>query len=86
MEDRRSPGCGRFGCDCPYCNSDNYDRYISDHLRQMLDEINFTLPEPVDINHDRIKGNEELYYKVINRKVLAMITQSEGTVESMNET
>lgn len=86
MADRVSPGCGRFGCDCPYCNGDNYDRYISDHLRQMLDEINFTLSEPVDINHDRIKGDEELYYKVINRKVLAMLTRPEEIGMPMNET
>ena len=29
MAQRISPGCGRIGCDCPYCNGDNYDRYIS---------------------------------------------------------
>ena len=60
-------GCGQVGCVCTYCNNDNYDRYISDHLRQMLDEINSVLPEPVLSDHDQIKGDEELFYKVIMR-------------------
>ncbi len=73
MAQRVSPGCGRIGCDCPYCNGDNYDRYISDHLREMLDGLNFTLSEPININDDQIKGDEELYYHIIQTKVLALL-------------
>ena len=73
MGDRISPGCGRVGCDCPYCNGDNYDRYISDHLREMLDGLNITLSEPININDDQIKGDEELYYHIIQTKVLALL-------------
>lgn len=60
-------GCGESGCECLYCNGDNYDRYMSDHLSQMLNEINSVLPVPVRMDHDQIKGDEELYYKVIMR-------------------
>ena len=73
MAQRISPGCGRIGCDCPYCNGDNYDRYISDHLREMLDGLNFILSEPININDDQIKGDEELYYHIIQTKVLALL-------------
>ena len=38
-------GCGRPGCTCEYCNGDNYDRYIGDHLRNILDELNTVLSE-----------------------------------------
>ena len=58
-------GCGRLGCTCEYCNGDNYDRYISDHLRNILDELNTYLHSPVSIDDDKIKGNEEIYYSVI---------------------
>ena len=58
-------GCGRHGCTCEYCNGDNYDRYIGDHLRNILDELNTYLHSPVSIDDDKIKGNEEIYYSVI---------------------
>ena len=85
MAQRISPGCGRFGCDCPYCNGDNYDRYISDHLREMLDGLNFTLSEPININDDQIKGDEELYYNIIQTKVLALLNMPNNQLDP-NET
>ena len=85
MAQRISPGCGRFGCDCHYCNGDNYDRYISDHLREMLDGLNFTLSEPININDDQIKGDEELYYNIIQTKVLALLNMPNNQLDP-NET
>ena len=60
-------GCGMVNCNCPYCNNDNYDRYIADHCSSMLDCINQTLREPVNINTPAINGDRERYYKVIMR-------------------
>ena len=85
MAQRISPGCGRIGCNCPYCNGDNYDRYISDHLREMLDGLNFTLSEPININDDQIKGDEELYYNIIQTKVLALLNMPNNQLDP-NET
>ena len=85
MAQRVSPGCGRIGCDCPYCNGDNYDRYISDHLREMLDGLNFTLSEPININDDQIKGDEELYYHIIQTKVLVLLNMPNNQLDP-NET
>ena len=85
MAQRISPGCGRIGCDCPYCNGDNYDRYISDHLREMLDGLNFTLSEPININDDQIKGDEELYYHIIQTKVLVLLNMPNNQLDP-NET
>ena len=85
MAQRISPGCGRIGCNCPYCNGDNYDRYISDHLREMLDGLNFTLSEPININDDQIKGDEELYYHIIQTKVLVLLNMPNNQLDP-NET
>tara|TARA_B100001248_G_C27033888_1_gene297672 strand:- start:37 stop:294 length:258 start_codon:yes stop_codon:yes gene_type:complete len=85
MAQRISPGCGRTGCDCPYCNGDNYDRYISDHLREMLDGLNFSLPNPININDDKIKGDEELYYHIIQSKVLESLNMPNNPL-LLNET
>lgn len=88
MAQRISPGCGRIGCDCPYCNGDNYDRYISDHLREMLDGLNFSLPNPININDDRIKGDEELYYHIIQDMILESLTghNNHNNILDSNET
>lgn len=88
MSVRISPGCGRIGCDCPYCNGDNYDRYISDHLREMLNSLNFSLPNPININDDKIKGDEELYYHIIQSKVLESLTghNNSNNILDSNET
>lgn len=88
MSVRISPGCGRIGCDCPYCNGDNYDRYISDHLREMLNSLNFSLPNPININDDRIKGDEELYYHIIQDMVLESLTgnNNHNNILDSNET
>lgn len=79
-------GCGRYGCDCPYCNGDNYDRYMGDHLRDILDEINRHLVCSVHIEDDKIKGNEELYYKVIEDSILKQLREATHTSENSDNT
>ena len=60
--------CDNPECKCTYCKGDNYDSYISDHLRQIMDSINGHLPEPVNPEDERING-EEHFYKVVRNFV-----------------
>ena len=32
--------CDDENCKCTYCQNDNYDRYIGDHFREVIDNIN----------------------------------------------
>jgi hypothetical protein len=70
-------GCGVAGCQCTYCNGDNYDRYMLDHCVQMLNEINHSLDDPVNSDDARLYHNdrfdEELFYKVIKRRVIHIL-------------
>ena len=75
-EDSDGLGCGEAGCTCTYCNGDNFDRYMLDHVCQMLNEINRVLPEPISPDHDLIKGDEELFYKVIKRSVVDALSNT----------
>ena len=54
--------CGDNECKCTYCNNDNYDRYIGDHMRECLDNINRFLSKPVEKLND---VDEERFYKMI---------------------
>ena len=54
--------CGDKECKCTYCNNDNYDRYIGDHMRECLDNINRFLSKPVEKLND---ADEERFYQMI---------------------
>lgn len=54
--------CDNQTCECTYCKGDNYDRYISDMLRENLDNIErFFIKR---LNRDDY-NNEEAYYTEI---------------------
>lgn len=55
-------GCDDINCKCSYCNNDNYDRYIGDHMRECLDNINRFLSKPVEKLND---ADEERFYQMI---------------------
>ena len=55
-------GCGDPDCKCTYCTNDNYDRYIGDHMRECLDNINRFLHYP--LKPDDFE-DEEMYYTVV---------------------
>ena len=71
-------GCGRPGCTCEYCNGDNYDRYIGDHLRNILDELNTYLHPPVSIDDDKIKS-------VANRMIFFDPTKPHASTNTTNK-
>jgi hypothetical protein len=59
-----SNGCGDENCKCSYCNNDNYDRYISDHFREIVDNINRFLVHPLNRNdfHDEEIFSTQVMY------------------------
>lgn len=54
--------CDNPDCKCSYCKNDNYDRYIGDHMRECLDNINRFLSKPVEKLDDK---DEERFYQMI---------------------
>ena len=50
--------CDDENCKCTYCQNDNYDRYIGDHFREVIDSINRFLKFP--LNRDDY-DDEEIY-------------------------
>ena len=65
--------CDDPKCKCNYCVNDNYDRYIGDHMREILDNINRFLIEP--ITKEGVE-NEELFYEMIMYKAQEELLQN----------
>ena len=65
--------CDDPKCKCNYCKNDNYDRYIGDHMREVLDNINRFLIEP--ITKEGVE-NEELFYEMIMYKAQEELLQN----------
>lgn len=57
--------CDNPDCKCSYCQNDNYDRYIGDHMREVLESINIFLNPPIK-REDAI--DEEMFYRMIMYK------------------
>ena len=72
--------CDDDKCECRYCKGDNYDRYIGDHLRECLDNINYCLEEEIDLNDPRCKNDEEIFYNAICRTAMGELTDAKEWV------
>ena len=57
--------CDNPDCKCNYCQNDNYDRYIGDHMREVLESINMFL-KPLVKREDAT--DEEMFYSMIMYK------------------
>ena len=56
--------CDDENCKCTYCQNDNYDRYISDHFREVVDNINRFLAHPLnrdDFYDEEIFSTQVMY-------------------------
>ena len=71
--------CDNIDCKCTYCNNDNYDRYIGDHMREVLDNINRFLIEPI---LKQGVENEESFYNMIMYKAQEELLQNK--LETLN--
>jgi len=76
--------CDNSECKCTYCKGDNYDRYISDHLRQMMDTMNGYLIDSVNPKDERIDG-EEHFYKVVKNFVCGALDELKAIKEKEKE-
>ena len=69
--------CDNPDCKCSYCKNDNYDRYIGDHMRECLDNINRFLKFP--LKQDSFE-DEEMFYTAVMYNAQEQLSQIKNNI------
>ena len=64
--------CDNPDCKCTYCKNDNYDRYIGDHMREVIENINRFLRPPV---REESFENEEMFFTAVMYNAQEQLSQ-----------
>ena len=69
--------CDNPDCKCTYCKNDNYDRYIGDHMRQVIHNINRFLKIP--LKQDSFE-DEEMFYTAVMYNAQEQLSQIKNNI------